>query len=116
VTRVIFIGLYSTVYFFFAPHWWVWLFLPVHFVIGPVQGAIINWCGHKYGYVNFPDTNDFSKNVLPIDVITGGEIFQNNHHKHPGRANLAVRMFEIDPTYPAIKILGRLGVIRIARG
>jgi len=23
--------------------------LPVHFLIAPIQGAVVNWAGHKYG-------------------------------------------------------------------
>ena len=30
--------------------------LPVHFLMGPIHGAIVNWCGHKYGYRNFDTT------------------------------------------------------------
>jgi stearoyl-CoA desaturase (delta-9 desaturase) len=115
VTRVLFMLSYSAFYFFFATHWWLWLLLPLHFVMGPVQGAIVNWCGHKYGYVNFPETNDYSKNALPIDLITCGELYQNNHHKYPGRLNFAVRIFEFDPTYIAIRIFSMMRIINVPR-
>jgi hypothetical protein len=73
--------------------------------MGPVQGAVVNWAGHKYGYRNFPDEKDQSKNTLIIDFLMLGELFQNNHHKHPMSINFAKKWYEIDPTYPVIKLL-----------
>jgi hypothetical protein len=46
-------ALYSVPYFFFATHWWLWMLLPLQWVMGPIHGAIVNWAGHKYGYQNF---------------------------------------------------------------
>ncbi|MCU0411779.1 MAG: acyl-CoA desaturase [Bacteroidetes bacterium] len=106
---------YTAFYVAFATEWWMFLLLPVHFLMGPIHGAIVNWSGHKYGYVNFKDTGDLSKNSLPLDFVTLGELFQNNHHKYPSRANFAVRLFEVDPTYPIMKLLSWLGIIRFTR-
>ncbi len=106
---------YTAFYVAFATEWWMFLLLPVHFLMGPIHGAIVNWSGHKYGYVNFRDTGDLSKNSLPFDFVTLGELFQNNHHKYPSRANFAVRLFEVDPTYPIMKLLSWLGIIRFTR-
>jgi len=50
---------------------------------------------------------------VPIDLVTMGELFQNNHHRASGRLNFAWRRFEIDPTYQLLRMLDRLGVIRI---
>ena len=52
-SRLIFGALYVVFYIAFATHWWMFLLLPIHFMMGPIQGAIVNWCGHKYGYANF---------------------------------------------------------------
>jgi stearoyl-CoA desaturase (delta-9 desaturase) len=41
-----------------------------------------------------------------------GELFQNNHHKLPNRVNFATKWFEFDPTYPMIKLLTLLKIIR----
>ena len=104
---------YTLFYVTFATEWWMFLLLPVHFLMGPIHGAIVNWFGHKYGYVNYHDTQDISKNSLPFDFVTLGELFQNNHHKYPSRANFATRWFELDPTYPIIKLLAKLRIIRL---
>lgn len=108
-------GLYVLFYVFFASAWWMYLLLPIHFLMGPVQGAIVNWCGHKYGYVNFKDTDDHSRNSLPFDFITMGELFQNNHHKFPSRPNFKARFFEFDPTYPIMKVLSWVRIIHFSR-
>jgi stearoyl-CoA desaturase (Delta-9 desaturase) len=111
--RVAWMAAYTAFYAAFATHWWMWLLLPAHFVMGPIHGAIVNWCGHRYGYRNF-DSDDVSRNTLVFDFLTLGELFQNNHHKYAMRPNFAVRAFELDPTYQVMRLLGVLGVIRLA--
>jgi stearoyl-CoA desaturase (delta-9 desaturase) len=114
VSRIIFGLLYVAFYVAFATHWWMFLLLPIHFMMGPIHGAIVNWCGHKYGYANF-DNNDKSKNTTPFDFLMLGELFQNNHHKHPNSANFAKRWFEIDPVYPVMKVLHWARIIRLRK-
>lgn len=111
--RILWAFFYTGFYIAFAANWWMFFLLPVHFLMGPIHGAIVNWCGHKYGYVNFSDTKDNSKNTLLFDFLTLGELFQNNHHKFPSRPNFAVKKIEFDPTYPVIKIFDWLGIIRL---
>jgi stearoyl-CoA desaturase (Delta-9 desaturase) len=115
VMRLTFAGAYVAFYLAFAPSWWYFLLLPLHFVIGPVQGAVVNWCGHKYGYVNYPETGDRSRNTLALDFLLMGELFQNNHHKRPQQPNFASRWFELDPLYPLIRLLGLLRVFKVRR-
>jgi stearoyl-CoA desaturase (delta-9 desaturase) len=103
---------YGLVYLWLASTWWLFLLLPIHWVMGPVHGAIVNWCGHRYGYRNF-DTDDASRNFLPVDVLNLGELYQNNHHRAPGRLNFASRWFEIDPTYLVLRTLAWTGAIRL---
>lgn len=115
ITRSIFILLYVAFYIQFAEFWWMYLLLPVHFLMGPIHGAVVNWCGHKYGYSNY-DNDDHSKNTLPLDFLMLGELFQNNHHKKPNSVNFASRWFEFDPSYPIIKLLHYLRIIKLRKG
>jgi len=100
-------------YFLLATHWWQWALLPIQWILGPIHGAIVNWCGHKYGYRNFQN-GDASCNTLVFDVVTMGELFQNNHHKYPMSPDFAARWFEIDPTWQVMRILAQTRVIEIA--
>jgi len=114
LSRIIFGLLYVAFYVAFATQWWMYLLLPIHFMMGPIHGAIVNWCGHKYGYSNF-DNNDKSKNTTPFDFLMLGELFQNNHHKHPNSANFAKRWFEFDPVYPVMKVMHWARIIRLRK-
>ena len=48
--------------------------------MGPVHGAIVNWCGHKYGYRNFATATTRATRWSSTSSRMG-ELFQNNHHK-----------------------------------
>ena len=113
-TRLFFAGCYLAFYLVFATQWWMFLLLPIHFFIGPIQGAIVNWAGHKYGYRNF-DCPDKSRNTLFIDFLLLGELFQNNHHQAGSKVNFAAKWWEFDPTYPVIYVLDKLTVIQLVR-
>ncbi len=113
VMRVGWGALYAVPYFLLATHWWQWALLPIQWILGPIHGAIVNWCGHKYGYRNFQN-GDGSRNTLVFDVVTMGELFQNNHHKYPMSPDFAARWFEIDPTWQVMRILAKTRVIEIA--
>lgn len=105
---------YIGFYIAFAEYWWMFLLLPIHFLMGPLHGAIVNWCGHKYGYSNH-DNEDHSKNSLPWDFLLMGELFQNNHHKRPNSPNFATKWWEFDPTYPMMKVMHWMRIIRIRK-
>jgi stearoyl-CoA desaturase (delta-9 desaturase) len=112
---VLYVAIYVACISYFelaGTHWWMYFLLPIHFLMGPVHGAIVNWSGHKYGYANF-DNNDKSKNSLLLDVLMLGELFQNNHHKLPNRPNFAVKWYEFDPTYPIVKLLHATKIIKL---
>jgi stearoyl-CoA desaturase (delta-9 desaturase) len=113
-TSIAFGTLYTLFYIHFATHWWMFLLVPFHYVMGPVHGAIVNWAGHKLGYRNY-DSEDNSKNTLVFDVLTMGELFQNNHHKWGQSPNFGVRWFEIDPAYQMMRVLHLLGIIDMSK-
>lgn len=112
ITRLFFMTCYTTFYILFAPSYWYFLLLPVHFLMGPVQGAIVNWCGHKYGYSNY-DNGDHSRNSSPWGVVLMGELFQNNHHHQKDNANFARKWFEFDLTFQLMRVLNSMGIIQL---
>lgn len=113
-SRLLFGTGYVIFYVYFATSWWMYFLLPIHFLMGPVHGAIVNWAGHKYGYRNFNE-NDHSKNTLIFDFLMLGELFQNNHHHAGAKPNFAAKWWEIDPVYPIIKILDKVKIIKLVR-
>lgn len=111
-TRAAFIVGYISFYIFFAPGIWWFLLLPVHFLMGPIQGAIVNWFGHKLGYSNYKN-GDHSKNTTPWGILLMGELFQNNHHKQKDNANFARKWFEFDLTFLIMRLLHAVHIIRL---
>ena len=69
MVRLLFIGFYTSLYIEFATASWQYALLPIHFVMGPLHGSIVNWCGHRCGYTNDKKTIDYSKNTLPVDFL-----------------------------------------------
>ena len=113
ITRITFMGLYTLLYAEFSTATWQYALLPIHFVMGPLHGSIVNWCGHRYGYTNDRKTRDNSKNTLPVDILMMGELFQNNHHSSPKNIKFSKRWFEIDPGYVITKFLSKIKILRI---
>ena len=112
LTRLIFIALYTGFYFVFAPNYWWFLLLPIHFIMGPIQGAIVNWFGHKLGYSNF-NNGDHSRNTTPWGIIMMGELFQNNHHFKKQDPNFAKKWYEFDTTYLLMRGLQFFRIIKL---
>ena len=103
--------LYFVFYYYFTTSHWQYLLLPVHVMMGPIHGFIVNWFGHKRGYRNYESLSDNSKNTLPLDFLMMGELYQNNHHFKPNNINFAVKWFEYDFGYLATKFLKSLKLI-----
>ncbi len=114
-SRIMWGAVYVLIYWQFATVWWLWLLLPVQWMLAPVHGVIINWFAHLYGYRNYP-VGDTSRNFLPFDFLMMGESYHNNHHKHGSRANFGgIRWHEIDPTYLLILLFDKLGIIKLKK-
>jgi stearoyl-CoA desaturase (Delta-9 desaturase) len=111
-SRLIWAAAYVWFYAAFAPSAWYFILLPIHILMVPVQGMVINWFAHKYGSINFKMKNT-STNLFKLDLFMMGEAYHNNHHKNPSSTNFGFRWHELDPTYLIIRLLSRLKIIRI---
>jgi stearoyl-CoA desaturase (delta-9 desaturase) len=90
----------------FGPAWGIAMFLfnAVGYIF---LNASINSICHMIGYRNF---DNLATNHQFIALLTGGEGLHNNHHEHPSSAKFALRSGEIDPAWPIIWTLERLGL------
>jgi stearoyl-CoA desaturase (delta-9 desaturase) len=114
MVRVGFGAAYTIPYILWAPHWAFFLLLPLQWFMGPLHGAIVNWAGHMYGYRNF-EVGDKSRNTLPFDFVTLGELFQNNHHRYPQSLDFSARAWEIDPAFWVIRLFAASGIIQVGK-
>lgn len=74
--------------------------------------ASINSICHVIGYRNF---NNQATNLKTLALVTGGEALHNNHHEYPTSARFALRPGEIDPAWPLICLMEKLGLAKINR-
>lgn len=112
ITRVSWMMIYTAIYIWLATAWWQFLLLPFTIIMGTLQGAVVNWWAHKFGYRNF-ETEDTSRNIIPFDIFFWGESYHNNHHKFPGRPNNSVKWYEFDSIYAVELLLHKMKVIEI---
>lgn len=110
IMRLFFVVFYTFLYLIFTDSLWFLIFVPIHSLMGPIHGAIVNWCGHKYGYTNH-ELPDNSKNTLLVDFLMMGELYQNNHHADSSKINFADGKFEYDFTYIALSFLKKIRVV-----
>jgi stearoyl-CoA desaturase (Delta-9 desaturase) len=81
----------------------------------PIMAAgVVNGLGHWWGYRNF-ETADRSTNLTPWGLIIGGEELHNNHHAFPSSAKFALRRFEFDIGWAALRLFEKLGLAKILR-
>ncbi len=113
-SSVLFGTAYALIYLWLATAWWMWLFLPITILSGPVQGAIVNWCGHMWGYRRYK-LNDNSRNTPVFNIVMLGELNQNNHHQDPDNPNFGKAWYELDLIYPVILFLDLIRVIKIPK-
>jgi stearoyl-CoA desaturase (Delta-9 desaturase) len=76
--------------------------------------GVVNGLGHWWGYRNF-ETADMATNLTPWGFFIGGEELHNNHHAFPSSAKFALRKFEFDIGWAAIRGLEKLGLARVLR-
>lgn len=76
--------------------------------------GVVNGLGHWWGYRNF-ETHDTATNLSPWGVWIGGEELHNNHHAFPSSAKFALRKWEFDIGWAAIRGLKALRLARVLR-
>ena len=76
--------------------------------------GVINGVGHYLGYRNF-ETQDASRNIVPIGVFIGGEEFHNNHHAYSYSAKLGNKWWELDIGWVYIRLLEICGLANVRR-
>jgi stearoyl-CoA desaturase (delta-9 desaturase) len=72
--------------------------------------ACINSLAHVFGRRRY-ETGDDSRNSLILSLITLGEGWHNNHHKHMGCVRQGFYWWEIDVTYYLLRALSFTGLI-----
>ncbi len=83
-------------------------------VIPVLAAGVINGLGHWWGYRNF-ETDDRATNISPWGLIIAGEELHNNHHAFPSSARFALRRFEFDIGWVALRMMSALGLAKILR-
>ncbi len=76
--------------------------------------GVVNGLGHWWGYRNF-ETSDTATNLTPWGVWIGGEELHNNHHAFPSSAKFALRRWEFDIGWAAIRTLQAVGLAKVLR-
>jgi stearoyl-CoA desaturase (delta-9 desaturase) len=76
--------------------------------------GVINGVGHYWGYRNF-ETQDTSRNIVPIGILIGGEEFHNNHHAYGSSAKLANKWWELDIGWVYIRTLELLKLASVKK-
>jgi stearoyl-CoA desaturase (delta-9 desaturase) len=76
--------------------------------------GVINGVGHYWGYRSF-ETDDASRNIMPIGVIMGGEELHNNHHAYRQSARFSCKWWELDIGWLYIRLLEGLGLANVRR-
>lgn len=76
--------------------------------------GVVNGLGHWWGYRNF-ETADQARNLTPWGLWIGGEELHNNHHAFPSSAKFALRKFEFDIGWLAIRACEKLRLAKVLR-
>ena len=74
--------------------------------------GVINGIGHWWGYRN-GKTKDHSRNIMPWDIVVGGECLHNNHHLDPANPQLSRRWFEFDIGWMWLGLFRLVGLARL---
>jgi sn-1 stearoyl-lipid 9-desaturase len=70
----------------------------------------VNSATHMWGYRNYTDSGDDSRNTWWVALITFGEGWHNNHHRYQDVVDAGHRWWEFDLTLNVIKTLKFFGL------
>ncbi len=98
------------------------LFGPIGITIWAVQmswipffaAGVVNGVAHYVGYRNF-ESQDASRNLIPLGAFIGGEELHNNHHTFGTSAKFSVKWWEFDMGWFVIRALQSLGLAKPKR-
>jgi stearoyl-CoA desaturase (delta-9 desaturase) len=85
----------------------LWASLVRVFLLHHVTYSINSIC-HVFGRRRF-DTDDESRNVRWLALLSFGESWHNNHHAFPTSADHGMRRFELDISALVIRLLEKTG-------
>jgi stearoyl-CoA desaturase (delta-9 desaturase) len=108
-------GAFAGLFIFMLMFGWAWgaAAWVFHVVAYIFLNSSINSICHMVGYRNY---SNLATNNQFIAFLTGGEGLHNNHHEFPSSARFALKAREIDPAWPVIWLLERLGLARVRPG
>lgn len=92
-----------------AASWFVWTVIVRTIFTLHVTWAVNSAC-HMWGYRNY-ETKDNSRNTWWVAYLTFGEGWHNNHHADQKSAMHGHRWFEFDPSWWAINLMKRVGLV-----
>ena len=72
---------------------------------------LVNSLGHRRGRRRY-ETRDLSRNSWWLAMITMGEGWHNNHHRHSASARLGLRWWELDPGWLGLRLMAGVGLVR----
>ena len=74
--------------------------------------GVVNGVGHWWGYRN-GETQDHSRNIMPWDIVVGGECLHNNHHLDPANPRLSRRWWEFDAGWMWLSLFRFVGLAKL---
>ncbi len=102
------LGLGLLVFTFLLGTLWPGLAFATQAVVYIFFNAVINGAGHAVGYRSFENT---ATNMRLVALVTAGEGLHNNH-AYPTSARFSLRRWEVNPSWPLIRLLSW---VRLAR-
>jgi len=84
--------------------WWLVLHVFPSFILWTTMG-LVNTLGHTWGYRNYPDTREDSRNNWLSGLVAWGEGWHNNHHGDPNNYSFQVKWWEFDMSKWIIKLI-----------